>query len=60
MGGHRGITAEGGTGKTTWTKTVLPDAVRIDLLESRTYAALHLIHNVCKRALFWPILDVFC
>lgn len=21
--------AEGGTGKTTWTKTVLPDAVRI-------------------------------
>ncbi|MBK8575757.1 MAG: ATP-binding protein [Elusimicrobia bacterium] len=29
-----------GTGKTTWTKTVLPEAVRIDLLESRTYASL--------------------
>lgn len=29
-----------GTGKTTWTKTILPDAVRIDLLESQTYATL--------------------
>ena len=26
-----------GTGKTTWTSSVFPDAVRVDLLENRTF-----------------------